>query len=45
MIRNYELHIYWEDGCTVECRYFSTKKEALTYAKVNGIPSYRITKC
>ena len=42
----WELHIYWEDGCTIECRYFHTKKAALAYAKDNGIPksNYNITK-
>jgi hypothetical protein len=40
----YELHIYWDDGVTVECRYFPTKKKAKEYAKSNGIPNYVITK-
>lgn len=40
----YELHIYWEDDCTIECRYFNTKKEAMKYVKDNGIEKYSITK-
>ena len=40
----YELHIYWEDDVTIECRYFKTKKEAMKYVKDNGIEKYRITK-
>lgn len=40
----YELHIYWEDGVTIECRYFLTEKMAEKYAKDNGISNYRITK-
>ena len=40
----YELHIYWDDDVTVECRYFPTKNKAEEYAKANGISNYRITK-
>ena len=40
----YELHIYWEDDVTIECRYFKTKKEAIQYVKDNGIEKYMITK-
>jgi len=40
----YELHIYWDDDVTVECRYFDTTKDAESYAKTNGITNYRITK-
>lgn len=40
----YELHIYWEDGVTIECRYFSKKKDAKAYAKQEGIVNYKITK-
>lgn len=40
----YELHIYWEDDVTIECRYFKTKKEAMQYVKDNGIEKYMITK-
>ena len=40
----YKLHIYWEDGVTIECRYFPTKKMAEEYAKGNGISNYKITK-
>ena len=40
----YELHIYWEDGVTIECRYFYTKKEAEAYAESEGITNYKITE-
>ena len=40
----YELHIYWDDDVTVECRYFPTKNKAEEYAKANGIGNYRITR-
>ena len=38
----YELHIYWNDGVTIECRYFNTKKAAMEYVKHNGITNYLI---
>lgn len=44
MNNTWELKIYWDDNCTVECRYFPTKKEALKYAKDNGIDNYTIVK-
>lgn len=37
-----ELHIYWSDGVTIECRYFPTKKAAKEYVKDNGIIDYLI---
>lgn len=40
----YELHIYWDDDVTVECRYFPTKNKAEEYAKTNGIGNYLITR-
>ena len=36
------LHIYWEDGVTIEYRYFHTEKAAEKYAKDNGIVDYMI---
>ncbi len=33
----WELKIYWEDGATIECRYFGTMKEAEAYAESEGI--------
>lgn len=36
------LHIYWEDGATVELRYFPTKKAAKKYATKNGCTNYII---
>ena len=39
----YELHLYWDDGVTIECRYFPTKKEAKQYADANGFTNYRVT--
>jgi len=38
----WELKNYWEDGCTVECRYFYTKAEAKEYAKNHGFVKYKI---
>ena len=32
----WELKHYWQDGVTVECRYFSTQKEAQRFALNNG---------
>lgn len=32
----YELKIYWDDDCTIECRYFHKKKNAKEYALQNG---------
>ena len=29
----WELKHYWDDGVTIECRYFSTKKEAEEFAR------------
>lgn len=40
----YELHIYWDDDATIECRYFDKREDAETYAKRNGCPRYMITK-
>jgi hypothetical protein len=36
------LHIYWEDGVTIELRYFPTKKAAKTYAAKNDCVNYLI---
>jgi hypothetical protein len=36
------LHIYWEDGITIELRYFSTDEAAETYAAKNGCVNYLI---
>jgi len=38
----YELRIYWEDGITVECRYFISLKDAQDYVEQNGIKTYII---
>ena len=35
----WELKIYWEDGVTVECRYFATMTDAEDYAEQEGIPA------
>ena len=37
-----ELHIYWDDNVTIECRYFYSKKAAKRYVKENGIINYKI---
>lgn len=49
MVRQYdsfsgkwELKNYWEDGCTIECRYFATKKDAKQYAINEGYVNYKI---
>ena len=34
----WELKYYWDDGATIECRYFNTKKEAKAYAEAEGYP-------
>ena len=34
----WELKYYWQDGVTVECRYFASMKEAEAYAEDEGIP-------
>lgn len=40
----WELKYYWEDGVTVECRYFRTRKSAQDFARIEGYPkkSYKI---
>jgi len=38
----YELKIYWDDGITVECRYFMTVEDARDYAERNGVGDYAI---
>lgn len=32
----WELKHYWEDGSTVECRYFATQREAQRFALAEG---------
>lgn len=43
---DWELKYYWEDGVTVECRYFPTKEAAKAFAKSEGYPenSYKIVR-
>lgn len=36
------LHIYWNDGVTIEQRYFPSRRSAKRYAKNNGCISYKI---
>ena len=38
----YTLHIYWDDGVTIECRYFPTEDSAKKYVRDNGIVNYLI---
>lgn len=45
MKKIWELKIYWEDGCTIECRYFTSKKKAREYADDNGVVDYVIVPC
>ena len=36
------LHIYWEDGMTIELRYFPSERAAKNYVKANGCVNYMI---
>ena len=36
------LRIYWDDGVTIEQRYFPSRRSAKRYAKKNGCISYKI---
>lgn len=36
------LKVYWEDGITIECRYFPSISRAKSYVKANGIRDYKI---
>ena len=40
--KKFTLHIYWDDGVTIENRYFPSKNAAKSYAKGNGIVNYMI---
>lgn len=40
--KQYELHHYWDDGVTIECREFPTKKMAKQFAVDNGYVKYII---
>lgn len=42
--QKWELKHYWDDGCTIECRYFDTKKQALAFAKSEGYVNYKVVK-
>lgn len=42
MVCKIVLHIYWDDGITIELRYFPTKSRARQYVKDNGIENYLI---
>jgi hypothetical protein len=39
-----ELHIDWDDGVTVEVRYFPSIRKTKEYIKQNGVINYRIEK-
>lgn len=41
-LAKYELKNYWSDGCTIECRYFLSKKDAEDFAKQEGYTNYKI---
>lgn len=34
--KGYELKLYWEDGCTVEFRYFHKKENAIANGEESG---------
>lgn len=36
------LKIYWDDGDTIECRYFPSQRKAKAYAVYNGIQNYKL---
>lgn len=38
----WELKHYWDDDCTVACREFRTKKEALAFAKKEGFANIKV---
>ena len=40
--KEWTLHHYWDDGVTIELRYFPTKKTAEKFAKHNGYVNYII---
>lgn len=42
----WELKYYWEDGVTIECRYFATRNDASEFAKYEGYPrgSFKIIR-
>jgi hypothetical protein len=37
-----ELHIEWDDGVTIEVRYFPSIRKTKKYIKQNGVIKYRI---
>lgn len=37
-----ELNIYWDDGITIETRYYPSERMARKYIKDNGITNYRL---
>ena len=39
-----ELHIYWNDGVTIECRKFPSILSAKRYVKNEGIKNYNIER-
>lgn len=39
-----ELHIEWDDGCTIEIRYFDSICDAKRYVKEYGIKNYTFFK-
>lgn len=41
----WELKYYWQDGVTVECRYFASMKDAEAYAEDEGIPMEDYSIC
>lgn len=38
------LKIYWDDGITIEQRYFCSIRQTKLYVKRNGIVNYKIEK-
>lgn len=42
-LAKYELKNYWEDGCTVECRYFYLKKMQKILLNKRGTQTIRLS--
>lgn len=40
--KKWELKNYWDDDCTVECRYFPTRKEAHAFAEKEGYTNFKV---
>ena len=41
-MKQWTLHNYWQDGVTIELRYFPSEKTAKKFAKDRGYTNYNI---